>query len=680
MRSRWTEEAEDRAVAQWGATGVPEDVARRTYTARLIGAEPELVLHGGGNTSVKSTATDLLGREIAVLHVKGSGLDLKTIEPWGHPALCLDGLLALRTLAALSDEDMVTVQRTHLLDARTPSPSVEFLLHAFLPHKFVDHTHADGVLSLVNQVEARGLCREVYGSEVGIVEYLPSGFELARAAVEVYEADPSVRGLLLLHHGIVTFGQTARQSYEAMIELVTRAEEHVAARSRPAPKPRADVDEATRRYVELAPRLRGAVAHPTDTGGESWRRFTLEFRSSEAILAFLERPDLMVLTQKGPPTPDHVIRTKPVPLVVEDPGDLPSRVEEFRRGYEAYVDEMSVRRGLAGKALHPSPCIVLLPGVGLVGVGEDCRAAEVAADLYEQTIKVLDGAQACGEYQPLDRARLFDMEYWSLEQAKLDPAATEPLAGQVALVTGGASGIGAATAEVFSQAGAHLVLWDLRDEALESTRAAVAHPRRTHVQVVDVTDPGAVQSALGQAVRRFGGLDILVSNAGRAWTSPMAECSPELLAESFALNLYAHQYVASGVARILKEQGTGGVLLFNASKSSFNPGPDFGPYTLPKTALIALMKQYAVELGRHGIRANAVNADRIRTHLFSGGVLEARARARDLSVDEYFKSNLLRQEVRARDVAEAFLHLALCRKTSAAVLPVDGGNIAASPR
>ncbi|HLT36997.1 MAG TPA: SDR family oxidoreductase, partial [Enhygromyxa sp.] len=385
-------------------------------------------------------------------------------------------------------------------------------------------------------------------------------------------------------------------------------------------------------------------------------------------------------------TPDHVIRTKQKPLILDLHGvarqDIAARIDaalaDYRRDYQAYfARQAAARPDRKLTALDPDPRVILVPGAGLmIGVGGSPGAARIAADLYEHTIDVIEAAESIGRYQALPESDLFDMEYWSLEQAKLGKQRPRPLEGRCIYISGAAHGIGAATARVFAQAGAALYLVDRDAEPL----AAIARELGAAHEVLDLTEETAVRGSVQQCAALYGGLDGVVSNAGFAPQSAIARCSTELLAASFAVNFYAHHWLASEAFALFERQALGGFLLFNASKAAFNPGPEFGPYALPKAALVALTKQYALEGGALGIRANAVNADRVRTNLMSAEDVERRAAARGLEVDAYFRSNLLQREVTARDVAEAFLHLALAESTTGCVLTVDGGNIAASPR
>ena len=680
MQSRWSDTDAQAFIERYAsAPGSNEDLALRVYSSRLIGQDAALVLHGGGNTSVKTRLRDDTGELVDVLCVKGSGWDLGDIEPAGLPAVRLATLQALRSLPAMSDEVMVNAQRTRLLDASAPNPSVETLLHAFLPAKFIDHSHADAILAIVDQVEAERLCRELFGDRLALVRYVMPGFALAKLAAEVAEANPRAEGLLLLQHGLFTWGASARESYERHVGAVDVAERFLASRRASveieveAPS-RIDID-----FAELAPRLRGALAGTgTGTSPGPRRRYFLHLRESSAIRRFVDRPDLRDWSQRGPITPDHVIRTKPIPLVLDlGAGQLGPALEQFRTHYRAYVErQIKARPKRAIQPLDPDPRVILVPGLGLIGVGASAKAAAIAADLYEHTIQVIEDAQAIGHYQALPESDLFDMEYWSLEQAKLGSQRPRPLEGQIVYITGAARGIGAATARAFASQGAALYLVDREAEALES----LARSLGAAWQTLDVRDEAAVAASLAACVARYGGLDSVVSNAGVAPQSAIADCPAELLHESFAINFFAHQWVAAHAFKLLRRQGLGGFLLFNASKAAFNPGPDFGPYAIPKAALIALTKQYALEGGAIGVRANAINADRIRTGLLSLDDVEQRAQARGLELDAYFRSNLLGREVSADDVAATFVHLALAPSTTGCVVTVDGGNIAASPR
>ena len=681
MENLWSDKDAESYIAQFMSNEVNQDVALRVYTSRLLGGEPRLVLHGGGNTSVKTTMPDMLGQDTDVLCVKGSGWDLGDIEPPGLPAVRLEAIRQLAALSTLSDEGMVNAQRINLLDSSAPNPSVETLLHAFLPHKFVDHTHANAVLALTDQEGGDDICREVFGNRMGYVPYIMPGFALAKKAKEVFEQDADVEGLILLKHGIFSFGDTAQESYERMIEMVSLAESEIEKR-RSRSFSSIEMPAQMASVAEIAPILRGLCAMETGTNAQ---RLVMDFRTNEAILNYVADANLGRFSQQGTVTPDHVIRTKPNPLVTPVPEA--GKLEEFAAGareavesyiaeYHAYFARNNKTQATPKTELDPMPRVILVPGVGLFGLGNSAGAASVAADLAETNIDVITDVEAMGSYEVIPEADIFDIEYWSLEQAKLGKSAEKPLQRQIAAITGGGSGIGAATARAFAAAGAVVVVLDRDEVAAQEVANAIGGLGLA----CDVTDTVSVSQAFDTICERFGGLDLLVSNAGAAWQGKIGEVDDEILRESFELNFFAHQSVAKAAVGIMKAQGTGGCLLFNTSKQAINPGPDFGPYGLPKAATLFLMKQYALDYGSDGIRSNAVNADRIRTGLLDDEMIAVRSQARGVSEAEYMGGNLLGREVLAEDVAKAFLDLALAEKTTAAIVTVDGGNIAASLR
>jgi rhamnose utilization protein RhaD (predicted bifunctional aldolase and dehydrogenase)/NAD(P)-dependent dehydrogenase (short-subunit alcohol dehydrogenase family) len=680
----WRDADAEATADRYAQAGVGRDLALRVYTSRLLGREPKLVLHGGGNTSVKTILKDLLGEEVETLCVKGSGWDMAAIEPAGLPAVRLAPLRKLRKRTALADEEMVRIQRANLLDPGAPNPSVETLLHAFLPHKYVDHTHSTAVLSLTDQRDGAARCADLYGRRLGLVPYIMPGFLLAEKAVEVFEEDPAVEGLVLLKHGIFTFGNTVQEAYERMINAVSLAEEQLARRRKTVFTP-ARLPAAVAGAAEVAPILRGACAIPDPGGSGDFRRFILEFRSSPPVVKYVNGAELRRYSHAGVATPDHTIRTKNHPLIVPapEPGRLDAfkqavreAVDRFTADYHAYFARHNARQAVPKRELDPMPRVILVPGLGLFGLGRSAKDARIAADIAESTVETVTDAEAIGRFESISEADLFDIEYWSLEQAKLGQGGEKPLAGQVAAVTGGAGTIGFATAQAMSGAGAEVALLDVQG----ATAAAKKLGGAALGIECDLTDAAAVRRAFDRIVEYFGGVDIVISNAGSASQGRIGEVEDAVLRQSFELNFFAHQAVAQNAVRIMCAQGTGGCLLFNVSKQAINPGPNFGPYGLPKAATFALVRQYALEYGPDGIRANAVNADRIRSGLLTPEMIAARAKARGVDERQYMKGNLLGREVRAEDVAQAFLHHALALKTTADVTTVDGGNIAAALR
>ena len=685
MKSSWSDKDAQDFITRYAPKGVNADLAVRTYTTRLLGSDPRMVLHGGGNTSVKTTMKDMLGEDVGVICIKGSGWDMGVIEPVGLPAVRLEPLRKLRKLDKLSDEDMVNFQRINLLDSSSPNPSVETLLHAFRPHKFIDHVHSTAVLALTDQPDNKALVQEVYGDRVAYVPYTIPGFALAKAVAEVFDKHPKAEGLILLQHGIFTMGETATQAYERMIEFVTMAEERLKLRRKTLVPAKLPSNLAS--LPEIAPILRGAVAIEKNALAGTAKRQILDFRTNPQILAYVNGAELARYSQVGVVTPDHTIRTKNWPVIVPVPEigkleqwskDVHAAVDAYVTHYHRYFEVNNEKSPAKKKELDPLPRVILVPGVGMFGIGATAKDAAIAADIAENAVAVITDAEAMGEYRSISEFDMFEVEYWSLEQAKLGKSNEKSLARQVAVITGGGSGIGAATARAMAKEGAEVAILD-RD--LDAAKAVVKKIGAKSLAVAcDVTDPKSVRAAFDAVVSAFGGVDIVVSNAGAAWQGAIGHVDDEVLRKSFELNFWAHQAVAQNATRIMLAQGTFGCLLFNTSKQAVNPGKDFGPYGLPKAATLFLVKQYALDHGKDGIRANAVNADRIRSGLLTDEMVAVRSKARGVSETDYMSGNLLKREVTAEDVADAFVYLATASKTTAAVVTVDGGNIEASMR
>jgi len=683
MKNLWSDKEARAYVRRYARDGVNRDVALRVYTTRLLGGDPQLVLHGGGNTSVKTVATDLTGEKLDVLCVKGSGWDMGDIEPAGLPAVQIAPLRNLDALDRLGDEDMVNAQRRNLLDSKAPNPSVETLLHAFLPHKFVDHTHSTAVLALTDQPDGAKVCREVYGDRVALVPYIMPGFALAKSCAEIQRKHPNVEGLILLKHGIFSFGESAKEAYGRMIDLVSLAEQRLRQdRKNPVFAPAKKVTDRPARVAEIAPRLRGMLSLGA---AESPTRFVMTFRTSPAIRRFVDGAEIGRYSQQGTVTPDHAIRIKPRPVVLPRPSandpdaffkSAKLAIESYEDVYRAYFVRNNTDKANPKTQLDPVPRVLLLPGLGFFAVGNSAKAADVAADVYENNIEVITNAEAIGRFRSITDPELFEIEYWSLEQAKLGSAKEAALARQVVAITGAGGAIGQATARAFRAAGAEVALLDI-DARMTTT---LADELGGLAVSCDVTDDNSVASAFDAIATRYGGVDILVSNAGAAWQGKIGEVDDKVLRDSFELNFFAHQRVAKAAVAIMREQATGGALLFNTSKQAINPGKDFGPYGLPKAATLFLSRQYALDYGADGIRSNAVNADRIRSGLLTEDMVKTRSKARGLSEQDYMAGNLLGREVLAEDVARAFVDLAMAEKTTAAVLTVDGGNIEAALR
>jgi len=688
-QNRWNDKEARARVDAAGSNPADQTLALRVYSSRIIGSDPDLVMHGGGNTSVKTEREDLFGVMQPVLHVKGSGWDLDTLEAAGMPGVRLVPLLEMRKLEALSDENMVNMQRSNLLDSSAPNPSVETLLHAFLPHKFVDHTHATAFLALANLPNAEAAIRDIFGDRLAVVPYIMPGFALAKKAAEVFDANPECEGLILLKHGHFTFGATARESYDKVIEHTNMVEDWLAAQNSGR-----KFDETVKRnrsasgpetVASVLPVLRGAIGRLRGEHHDAAPRpAVMDIRGGEVIDAFLRRNDLGELAQRGVASPDHVIRTKGRMLVLSK-DDLASgragieaKVKEFADAYRAMFDSQLKRVGGGKVMLEPYPCVAWIEGVGIAGIGKDEAAAAAAADIAEQTVEVMSLGEAAGGFHPIGPDDLFDMEYWSLEQAKLAKAAAKPFTGQIVAVTGGAGAIGLATAKAFAREGAAVALIDFNPDACKATAASIG-PNCLAV-VADLTAKGAADKAVAEIVERFGGLDVLVSNAGAAVQGMLLDLDEETLRASFELNFFSHLAMARAAARVFAAQEHGGQMLFNVSKQAVNPGKGFGAYGLPKATTFFLIRQLALELGGSGIRVNGVNADRIRSGLLTDDFIKSRAEARGVSASDYMAGNLLKAEVEAHHVADAFMALASSERTTAHVITVDGGNIEAALR
>ena len=682
MQSRWSEAEAAAVVEKYVSSGINKDVAIRVYSTRILGQDPALVLHGGGNTSVKTRVAEADGSIVEVLCVKGSGWDMGAIEPPGLPAVRLKPLQALVKFDKLSDDEMVKLERRLLMDPSAPNPSVEAILHANLPFKHVDHTHANAIVSLTDQPHGEALIREVFPDAI-FVPYVMPGFPLAKAVDAAFQAQPNGDGMILFKHGIFTFSEDPRESYEAMVAMIDKAERRLS-RGRPHPFSATSLPAPLATAAQTAPILRGAIAFPTEIDGRP-KRFVLEHRSNAAILEFCSAAELPSLVSRGSATPEHVayIKRKGVALPAPRAGELSAfaasvkaAVGDYVADYTAYFERNNARVGGGKMMLDPMPRVFYVPGVGLFAAGATAKQARIAADVAEATIDVITKAEGIEAFEPLSEADLFDIEYWSLEQAKLTKNVEKPLTRQIAVVTGAASGLGLATAEALRAEGAEVALLDIAEGPL---RAAARRLGGLAV-ACDLTDPKAVEDAMAKVASTYGGVDILVSNAGAAFQGAMIKVDDEVMRKAFALNFWAHHYVSREAVKIMEAQGTGGALLYNVTKQAVNPGPDFGPYGTSKAALMALMRQYAIEHGGSGITANAVNADRIRTGLMTDEMLAARCKARGVSPHDYMRGNLVRREVLPEDVAAAFVHLAKARTSTGAVLTVDGGNVAAMMR
>jgi rhamnose utilization protein RhaD (predicted bifunctional aldolase and dehydrogenase)/NAD(P)-dependent dehydrogenase (short-subunit alcohol dehydrogenase family) len=638
------------------------ELGPRIYTSRLLGRESALVLHGGGNTSVKLRGKTILGGEETILWVKGSGGDLARIDESGFSPVRLDHLLGLAKLPSLSDPEMVNELRTHMTRASAPTPSVEAILHAVLPHAYVDHTHADAVIAVCNAPGGEARVREIWGDEVVVIPYVMPGFDLARLCAERFpaEAGPRTVGMVLMHHGIFSFGATGRESYERMIALVTRAEQHIERRgawSLPAPGARAAPAERRREVAELRAAVSRAAGFP----------LVLSIHDDARSLAFARRPDLAEISQQGPATPDHVIRTKRLPMLGRD-------VEGYAATYRRYFEEHAPRARQPKTMLDPAPRVILDPELGLCAAGRGAGEAAIVADIYAHTMDVAERAALLGGWRALPAKEIFDVEYWDLEQAKLRAAGKPAVfAGEVALVTGAASGIGKACVGSFLSRGAAVVGLDVDPGVVSLHDRADFLGRRC-----DVTDAAELRASLEAAARAFGGLDMLVLNAGVfPGGRRIAELSGDEWRRVLSVNLDANLALLREAHPLLRLAPRGGRVAVIGSKNVPAPGPGAAAYSASKAALTQLARVAALEWGGDGIRVNVLHPDAVfDTGVWTPEVLEARARAYGMTVEQYKTKNVLRTQVHAADVAELAAELCgpLFARTTGAQIPVDGGN------
>ena len=677
MLNRW----DDAEAARWADLG---DLGEITYGSRLVGADPALVLHGGGNTSIKGHSTDAWGEPVPTLWVKGSGWDLASIEPPGFAPLRLEPVRRLAQLSELSDTEMVNQLRIGLLDASAPNPSVEAILHALLPHRAVLHSHADAVLALTNTADGDAKVRELWGDRVVVVPYVMPGFDLAQRCADEWQAQAHDRteAMVLLNHGIFTFGETTRQAYDSMVDLISEAEQCLAEAGVPSFGETSDdslLEELWSSAGGAAPTegehesiagLRAAIS--VAAGAPMLLRAVRDERAD----AFCARDDVASVACRGPATPDHIIRTKQFPMVGRD-------VDAFVEDYRAYFERNSARHDEHGAQtaltmLDPAPRVVLHPHLGLWTAGRRAVDCDIAADIYLHTIDVICAAEALGGYVALSEADLFDVEYWELEQAKLARAGTPAaLTGQVALVTGASSGIGRAAADALAAAGAAVVGIDVTGAPPRTSGTA------RHHAVADVTDSAAVSAAIAGAVERFGGIDIVVAAAGVFGPSARLE---DLVGDAglgtawqqtFDINVGGTANTIAAAHRLLRHSPTGGRVVIVGSKNVPAPGRGAAAYSASKAALTQLARVAALEWAGDGITVNVVHPDGVfDTGLWSDELIAERAAAYGLTAEQYRKRNLLGRELSSADVGAliaqmcgpAFAH------TTGAQIPQDGGS------
>lgn len=650
MKSLWNDQEAARFQGPLG---------QRVYTSRLLGRDSSLVLHGGGNTSVKLLETNVFGEPEEVLYVKGRGADLATIDATGFAPCRLRRLLRLVTLTELSDEHMESELKLSLTRASAPAPSVETLLHALLPQAFVDHTHSDALIAVMNSRDGFERLQEIYGGQVVIIPYAMPGFKLVRLCREILskEASRDTIGVVLMHHGLFTFGDTAKLSYERMVDLVSRAQQHLEAHGAGRIEwPLQEPPRASR--VEIAA-LRQEISRAAGAP------MIMSVHADPQALGFASREDVVELSGRGGATPDHVIRTKRIPMIGRD-------VAGYAAAYKEYVRFHANGRSLA--AVDPAPRVILDPHLGMGVLGRSAEDAAIAEDIYRHTIDIIMHAEKLGGWRALPAKDFFEVEFWDLERAKLaKPDSAQMFLGEIALVTGAASGIGKACVDVLLERGAAVVGLDV------SPTVKQLYTRKSYLGIeCDLTSEEQISAALDQTVRAFGSVDMLVLNAGIFPSStPIAAMPTEVWRKTMSINLDANLILMRDCYPLLKFAPRGGRVAIIGSKNVAAPGPGAAAYSASKSAVQQLARVAALEWGSVRIRVNCLHPNAVfDTGIWTPEVLAARAASYNLSVQEYKTNNVLKTEVTSRDVAELAAELCGPRfaKTTGAQVPVDGGN------
>ncbi len=666
------------------------------HTSRMIGANTNLVLWGGGNSSFKTLGKDHKGEDTHILWIKGSGSDMRTITPGQFTPLRLDDLLPLRKRTSMSDEEMVAYQMKSVLNPKSPKPSIETLLHAFLPAKHIYHTHSDAICTLTDTQKSREVINEVFGESVAVVDYIRPGFLLSKWVYEVYQNDSGIKAIILDKHGLITWGETAKTAYDMTINMVTAAERFIekslkgkvvmgSVKVKPLPlKKRRSVAAA------VAPILRGEISQN--------KKMVMLYEDRTDLLKFIGSEKAKRLTQLGPFTPDHLLHTRPWPLFIElkNPRDPSLLAEAIRKGCASYrqraADYFNQYKQEEVKMLDPNPRIILIPGVGMFTTGKDPRAATITRDLYLHTFSVIEGATAIDAYKSISMKEICNFEYWPMENFKLSLLPSEKeFSRKIVLITGAAGAIGAAIADFFVKAGASVVLTDIMIEkavALAERLNRETGETRAFALPIDVSDEKDVKQGFEDAALVFGGLDIFVSNAGIARTAPVDDLSFSDWQDSLSVNATGHLLTSQAALKMMKAQGMGGAIVVVTTKNVFAPGKDFGAYSASKAAQVQLARIMAIESASVGIRVNMVAPDGIfeDSGLWSRKIREERAQAHNVPVEAvegfYAERNLLKTRISADDVAEGVLFLASDRaaKTTGAILPIDGGLKEAFPR
>ena len=635
----------------------------RVYTSRLLGGEAGLVLHGGGNTSVKTSIINLFGENEEILYVKGSGVDLSTIQTSGFVPVKLETLTRMIALDRLTDTDMVKAQRSAMIDPAAPAPSVEAILHAIIPFKFVDHTHADAVVTITNNESGEELIRKIYKTRALIIPYAMPGFILAKKVSEMTrDVDwQKIEGIILLNHGLFTFANDARTSYERMIHLVSLAEDYLQKKGAPGSAAKAEDREDREDLLKLA-----KIRHQVSVTKGAAMIAGLD-KSTDAC-GFANLYNIESIASRGPMTPDHAIYTKPIPVILKD--DVEKDIINYSSAYKEYF-----YRNTSGDqvCLDPAPRWGVWPQHGTLSFGRTIREVNIVSDIIRHTIRVIQYGETIGGWKPLSEKDIFNMEYWCPQQAKLHKNDVAPeLQGKIALVTGAASGIGRACAEMLHKQGAVVTGLDLNPEI---TR--IFNQQDLTGLICDVTDDKRIKEVVESIIRRFGGLDILVNNAGIFPDSlSIEDMNTKIWNLSMDINLSSHQRLLKVCIPYLK-QGIDSTVIFIASKNVSAPGPGASAYSVAKAGLTQLARIAAMELASDGIRVNIVHPDAVfDTGIWTQEIIKERAERYNITAEEYKTKNLLKTKITSKDVAALVCCMAgpAFAKTTGAQVPIDGGN------
>ena len=631
-------------------------------------------MHGGGNTSLKETQKDIFNKMTNVMHVKGSGWDMSNLTEEGMPTVFLDPLIKTLKFQNMTDNNMVNFLRNNLLNSSSPNPSVETLLHAFLPHKYIDHTHSNAILSLVNLENSNTILKKIFRNKLAIVPYVMPGFDLAKICYQIYNKDKKVEGLLLLNHGIFTFAETAEDSYKRMIKYVTLAENYIK-KSKLKSKKINTISKKNNSFDigKLQNHFRKIYYNTTKT------KWIIKHNGTKDDVLLSNIKNLKKMFGKCPVTPDHVIRIKSKPLIIlsiinKKDNFIENSIMKYASEYKKYFQKYKNNIKNA-KISDPLPRIIIVPNLGYFSIGLTQKEEKISNDIFLSMKESIIDSNYVSTFKSINQKEIFKMEYWPLERAKLNSKKRKKFEGNIAIITGGSGKIGSAVAQKFLNENIEVVLFDKNfsniEEEIKNKCACIK---------CDLSNKEQVKLSINKVVSKFGGIDILISNSGLAFQGQMKDLDEKILQTSMANNFYSHHYIIQETVKIMINQSFGGSISINLSKQSINPGNNFGPYGIAKASALFMMKQYALECGKHNIRVNGVNADRIQSGLLTKEMIAQRAKARGIKEGEYLKNNLLNKEVTAEDVAESF-YVQLCLdKTTANIITVDGGNIEASLR